>query len=89
MILYEIAIRLNPYFFIYMIHRLTQKAFKTIVITEDTYASLRKLGNVTESFNDVILKLIQKSATGQQSFEGLAGQTAGGYRNDPEAITGK
>jgi predicted CopG family antitoxin len=86
LILYKIAIGLNPYSFIYIMHRLTQKAFKTIVITEDTYASLRKLGNVTESFNDVILKLIQKSATGQQSFEGLAGQNAGVCPNDPEVI---
>jgi hypothetical protein len=76
-------------FFIYISHTLTQKAFKTIVITEDTYASLRKLGNVTESFNDVILKLIENTATSQSSFEGHTGRAAVVVRHDPEAVTGK
>jgi predicted CopG family antitoxin len=55
---------------------MVQKSFKTIVIHEETYEELRKLGNVTESFNDVICKLIDKAATGQQPFQGTAGQTA-------------
>jgi predicted CopG family antitoxin len=55
---------------------MVQKSFKTIVIHEETYEELRKLGNVTESFNDVIWKLIDKTATGQSSFQGHAGQTA-------------
>ena len=59
-----------------MIFIMVQKAFKTIVITEDTYASLRMLGNVTESFNDVILKLIENTATSQSSFQGRTGRAA-------------
>jgi hypothetical protein len=65
---------------------MVQKSFKTIVITDQTYDSLRKLGNVTESFNDVILKLIEKTATSQSSFDGRTGRIAVVDRNDPEAI---
>ena len=32
------------------------------------------MGTVTESFNDVIWKLIQKAVSGQQPFQGTAGQ---------------
>jgi predicted CopG family antitoxin len=55
---------------------MAQKSFKTIVIHEETYEELKKLGNVTESFNDVIWKLIDKAATGSGSFQGHTGQVA-------------
>ena len=47
------------------------------------------MGALTESFDDVIRKLIQKAASGQSSFEGHIGQSAVVGRNNPEAITAK
>jgi predicted CopG family antitoxin len=73
---------------------MVQQNRKTIVVTDKT-ETLRSLGTVTESFNDVICRLIQKAATGQSSFEGHIGQSAVVDRNDPEvkaeaeAITAK
>jgi predicted CopG family antitoxin len=55
---------------------LTQKNHRTIVVRDDTYETLKHLGTVTESFNDVILKLIQKAVSAQDSFHGAEGQTA-------------
>jgi hypothetical protein len=53
---------------------MAQKSFKTIVVHDDLYDELRRLGTVTESFNDVIWKLINKAASGQSSFQGPADQ---------------
>ena len=47
---------------------------KIIVVHDDLYEELKRLGTVTESFNDVIWKLIQKAASGHDSFQGLEGQ---------------
>ncbi|CAN5643753.1 hypothetical protein BH18THE1_BH18THE1_15020 [soil metagenome] len=33
---------------------------KTIVITEENYEKLRRLGEMRESFNDVVTRLLQK-----------------------------
>jgi predicted CopG family antitoxin len=68
---------------------MVQQNRKTIVVTEKTFETLRSLGTVTESFNDVITRLIQKAATGQSSFEGHISQSAVVDRNDPEVITAK
>jgi predicted CopG family antitoxin len=51
-----------------------QKNRKTIMITEDTYETLKNLGTVTESFNDVIWRLIQKAVSGQQPLDESAGR---------------
>ena len=40
---------------------MVQQTRKTIVVTGETFETLRNLGTVTESFNDVILRLIEKS----------------------------
>jgi predicted CopG family antitoxin len=53
-----------------------QRNHKVIVVRNETYETLRHLGTVTEPFNDVISRLIQKAASGQQPFQGTAGQTA-------------
>jgi len=37
---------------------MTQKVFKHIVIEEENYQLLRKLGCVGDSFNDIISKLL-------------------------------
>jgi predicted CopG family antitoxin len=55
---------------------MTQKNRKTIMVSEDTYDSLRNLGTVAESFNDVITRLIQKAASAQDSLEGTKGRIA-------------
>lgn len=55
---------------------MVQKSYKNIVIHDETYAELKKLGKVTESFNDVIWKLIYKAASGSDSFQGAGNQTA-------------
>jgi predicted CopG family antitoxin len=39
---------------------MAQKNYRTIVIKEPTYEALKLLGTVTESFDSVISKLIQK-----------------------------
>ena len=40
---------------------MVQQSRKTIVVTPETFDTLRNLVLVTESFNDVILRLIEKS----------------------------
>lgn len=57
---------------------MVQKNRKTIVVTEQTFETLRSLGTVTESFNDVIKRLIQnqKAASAQDSLEGTKGRIA-------------
>lgn len=54
---------------------------KMIAISEKTYHNLAELGNLEDSFDSVIAKLIlqqrQKSASSQSSFEGHIGQSAG------------
>lgn len=51
---------------------MVQQSRKTIVVTEHTFETLRKMGTVTESFNDVIARLIQnqKAAMSGQSLAG-------------------
>ena len=58
------------------------------MVTGETYDSLKNLGTVTESFNDVIWRLIQKAVSGQQSFDGSAGQQQPD-RYHQEAVTDK
>lgn len=55
---------------------MVQKNRKTIVVTEQTFETLRSLGTVTESLNDVISRLIenQKAASAQDSFYGTKGE---------------
>jgi hypothetical protein len=56
---------------------MVQQSRKTIVVTEQIFDILRGMGNVTESFNDVITRLIvqnQKAMSGQQPLVGSAGQ---------------
>jgi predicted CopG family antitoxin len=55
---------------------MTQKNRKTIMVTEETYDTLKDLGTLTESFNDVIWKLIRKAASAQDSFDGTKGEMA-------------
>ena len=52
--------------------KMVQQSRKTIVVTEHTFETLRKMGTVTESFNDVIARLIQnqKAAMSGQSLAG-------------------
>jgi hypothetical protein len=54
--------------------KMVQQSRKTIVVTEQNFETLRKMGTVTESFNDVISRLIQKAMLGQQPLVGSAGQ---------------
>jgi hypothetical protein len=51
---------------------MVQQSRKTIVITEQNFEALRRMGTVTESFNDVISRLIQnqKAAMSGQSLAG-------------------
>jgi predicted CopG family antitoxin len=58
-----------------------QKNYKTIVVRSETYHTLRHLGTVTESFNDVISRLIKKAASGHDSFQGLDGQKTAAPRS--------
>jgi predicted CopG family antitoxin len=46
---------------------MVQQTRKTIVVTGETFETLKGLGTVTESFNDVILRLIEKYQEGQRS----------------------
>ena len=66
---------------------------KMIAISEKTYHNLAELGNLEDSFDSVIAKLIQrqKSASSQSSFEGHIGQNAGiaTPRKGGRAINGK
>jgi predicted CopG family antitoxin len=52
--------------------KMVQQSRKTIVVTEQIFETLRKMGTVTESFNDVITRLIQnqKAAMSGQSLAG-------------------
>jgi hypothetical protein len=50
--------------------------FRNIVVHDDLYEELKKFGTVTESFNDVIWKLVNKAASGQSSSQGPADQVA-------------
>jgi hypothetical protein len=71
---------------------MVQQSRKTIVVTEETFEALRSLGNVTESFDRVIRRLIQqqKAVSGHDSFQGLEGQkTAAPLHRDPRGKTGK
>jgi predicted CopG family antitoxin len=77
-----------PLFDIWFIN-LVQKNHKNISLHDETYEELKRMGALTESFDDVIRKLIQKAASGQSSFEGRIGQTAVVDRNNPEVITAK
>ena len=40
---------------------MTQLGRKTIVPTEETYETLKHMGSLTESFEDVILRLIEQN----------------------------
>lgn len=39
---------------------MSQKAFRHIIVDEENYRSLRKLGQTGESFNDVISVILNK-----------------------------
>jgi predicted CopG family antitoxin len=62
--------------------KMVQQNRKTIVVTERNFETLRKMGTVTESFNDVITRLIesqsqnQKAAMSGQSLAGVSQSTA-------------
>jgi Putative antitoxin len=56
--------------------KMVQQNRKTIVVTERNFETLRKMGNVTESFNDVITRLIEKAAMSGQSLAGVGQSTA-------------
>ena len=64
---------------------------KSIVISEKTYHNLAELGNLEDSFDSVIARLIQKqkAAPGQSSFEGRIGQSTGSPNPPVEEQTGK
>jgi predicted CopG family antitoxin len=49
---------------------------KMIAISEKTYHNLAELGNLEDSFDSVIARLVQKqkAASGQQPLDGSAGQ---------------
>ena len=49
---------------------MVQQSRKTIVVTGETFETLRNLGTVTESFNDVILRLIEKSKAKESETKG-------------------
>ena len=49
--------------------KMVQQSRKTIVVTPETFDTLRSLGTVTESFNDVILRLIEKSKAKESTKE--------------------
>ena len=55
---------------------MTQRSHKNISVHDGTYEILKHMGAVTESFDDVIQRLIQKAASAQDSFEGTKGKMA-------------
>jgi hypothetical protein len=61
-----------------------QQSRKTIVVTEQNFEALRKMGTFTESFNDIISRLLQNQipASGQSPLVGSTGQDAVVNRND-------
>ena len=44
---------------VYMVYT-TKSKFKRIVVSENIYQQLKKLGNAGESFNDVIVKILKE-----------------------------
>ena len=42
---------------------MTQTVFKNIVVREETYATLRSLGKMSDSYDSVIKRLIERSGT--------------------------
>lgn len=50
---------------------MVQQTRKTIVVTGETFETLRGLGTVTKSFNDVILRLIENSKAKESKSEQL------------------
>jgi predicted CopG family antitoxin len=55
---------------------MVQQTRKTIVVTGETFETLRSLGTVTESFNDVILRLIEKSKANESKQQKGKGSPA-------------
>jgi predicted CopG family antitoxin len=51
------GLKISP-LFIYEIHKM-QKSFKNIVVHDDIYEQLRKRGNITDSFNQVITEVLR------------------------------
>ena len=50
-----------------------QRNHRNISVHDDTYETLKQMGAITESFDDVVRKLIEKAA-GQQPLVGTANQ---------------
>jgi hypothetical protein len=62
---------------------LVQKNHRNVCLHDETYETLKQMGALTESFDDVINRLI-KAASGSSSFQGPESQKAVG-RFNPEA----
>ena len=50
--------------------KMVQRSRKTIVVTTGTYETLKHMGAVTESFEDVILRLIEQQGSKVQEKSG-------------------
>jgi predicted CopG family antitoxin len=66
---------------------MVQQNRRTIVVTEQNFEALRKMGTVTESFNDVITRLIenQKAAMSGQSLAGVSQSIAAASISTPSS----
>jgi predicted CopG family antitoxin len=62
---------------------LTQKNHRNVCLHDTTYETLKQMGALTESFDDVINRLI-KAAFGSSSFEGRESQKAGTLQPEAE-----
>ena len=49
---------------------MVQLGRKTIVVTQETYETLKHMGAVTESFEDVILRLIEQNKLRKKGVNG-------------------
>ena len=56
-------IQLTPFSHVIREYSMVQKSRKNISIYDDTYETLRHMGSVTESFDSVVRKLIEKAAS--------------------------
>ena len=52
---------------------LTQRNYRNVSLKDDTYETLKQMGDLTESFDDVVKRLIIKAASAQQPLSGKSG----------------
>jgi len=48
---------------------LTQRNYRNVSLKDDTYEVLKQMGDLTESFDDVVKRLITKAASAPSTLE--------------------